>query len=335
MKMELNIITTDGNNKGKIQLPVIFNERIRSDIIKRAVEALEANRKHKYGASQEAGKRASAKLSRRRNDYKAAYGHGISRVPRKILSARGTRFNWVAAVAPGTVGGRRAHPPKQSKRYDKKINSKENRLAIRSALSASIDKALVQLRGHRIPDNYPFVADGSIESITKTRDLISALTKMGFVKEMERTQHRKVRAGRGKSRGRKYATKKGLLIITSSKVNLQKSCANIPGFEISTVESLNAKLLAPGGVPGRAILLTSTAVDKISKERLFTENRIKKPIAKKSGQSDSDTKERKAKGNEQIIPKKTEIQKPEIKKQNKEEKASSKKSSQEKKEIKK
>ena len=49
-------------------------------------------------------------------------------------------MNWVGAFAPGTVGGRRAHPPKSEKIWSKKINKKENAKAIRSAISATLLK---------------------------------------------------------------------------------------------------------------------------------------------------------------------------------------------------
>ncbi len=125
--MKLNIISTSKEKKKEIDLPSQFNEEVRPDVISRAVLAIQSNKRQPYGASPEAGKRASAEISRRRHDYRGSYGHGISRVPRKILTRRGTRMYWVGAFAPGTVGGRRAHPPKVEKNYSQKINKKERR----------------------------------------------------------------------------------------------------------------------------------------------------------------------------------------------------------------
>src|SRR3989344_2751925 len=101
-------------NKNKVadkDLPVQFNEEYRPDLIKRAVHALMSAARQKYGAHPDAGMRHSSKLSKRRRNYRGCYGLGISRVNRKILSRRGTRFNWVGAFSPQTVGGRRSHPP--------------------------------------------------------------------------------------------------------------------------------------------------------------------------------------------------------------------------------
>jgi large subunit ribosomal protein L4e len=272
--MKIKIFAKDGSEKGNIELPKIFEESVRKDIIRRAVTAIQTNKRQAYGANPEAGKRVSAKLSRRRHDYRCSYGHGISRVPRKIMSRRGTRFNWVAALAPGTVGGRRAHPPKAEKVYDVKINKKERLLAIRSAISASMKKEVVLERGHNIPESYPFIIDTDFEGISKTKELIDSLSKLGFSEELKRTSVRKIRAGKGKMRGRRYKNKIGPLLVTSDKSDLEKATRNIPGFECVTVKSLNAELLAPGSEAGRVVLFSKSAIEKITKEKMFTNEHL-------------------------------------------------------------
>lgn len=267
--MQLPIINLENSEIGKKELPTQFNEEVRPDLIKRAVLAIEDNARQPYGSDPMAGKRASAKISRRRHDYRGSYGYGISRVPRKILSRRGTRMQWVGAFAPGTVGGRRAHPPKAEKIWQKKINKKENRKAIRSALSAAIDKALVNARGHITPDNYPFIVDSKIESLTKTKDVKKSLENLGLKEELKRSSRKKVRAGKGTRRGRPYKKKKGPLIVVSKICPLIKAAKNIPGIDIIKISSLNAKLLAPGAIPGRLTLFTNDAVDILEKEKLF------------------------------------------------------------------
>ena len=267
--MELKIFSTTNTESGKLKLPAQFSEPVRQDLIKRAVLALQCNKRQPYGADPRAGKDASAELSRRRRKYRGSYGAGISRVPRKIMSSRGTRFNWVGAVAPGTVGGRRAHPPKADKQWDVKINKKERRKAIRSALAATLDKELVKSRGHKVPDNYPFVLDEKYESLNKTKNVLQALKKLGFVKELERSEKKSVRAGKGKVRGRKYKRKKSVLLVVSKDCLLLRSAKNIPGVDVELVKNLNAELLAPGTVPGRLTLFTKNAVEELDKNKLF------------------------------------------------------------------
>ncbi|MBL7100867.1 MAG: 50S ribosomal protein L4 [Nanoarchaeota archaeon] len=267
--MKADVLNVKGEKVKTIDLPGQFDEEIRPDIIKRAVLVMQANKRQPYGANPRAGKRASANLSRRRRKYRGSYGHGISRVPRKIMTRRGTSLFWVGAVAPGMVGGRRAHPPKAEKIWLQKINIKERRLAIRSALAATCIKELVEKRGHLFK-NVPIVVESGFENLKKTKEVITALTSLDLKKELERASVKKIRSGKGKSRGRKYKARKGPLIVVSQKCELQKSAKNIPGINISIIGSINAELLAPGSEPGRLTIFTDKAIEKLAKEKLFT-----------------------------------------------------------------
>ncbi len=267
--MKLSIINKTKVEVKKKDLPNQFSERVRDDLIKRAVLAIQNNTRQPYGADPDAGMKQIGKISRRRNNYKAAYGHGIGRCPRKIMTRRGTRFNWVGAVAPGTVAGRRAHPPKAEKKWDQKINKKERRKAIRSAIAATVIKDIVTHRGHKVPDTYPFILDNSFETLSKTKDVKDILIKLGFKEEFNRVEVKKVRAGRGKMRNRKYKRKIGPLFVVSKDCPFIKAAQNLPGVDILEVQNLNAEQLAPGTDFGRATLFTEAAIDRLEKEKLF------------------------------------------------------------------
>lgn len=271
--MKAQIYDLEGKKLKEIDLPKQFEEEVRPDIIKKAVLAVQSHNRQAYGAKPNAGERQSAVLSRRRRDFKTAYGHGISRVPRKTMWARGTQFGWVGAFAPGTVGGRRAHHPKVTKKWWEIINKKERRKAIRSALSAAAISALVKQRGHRFDfEHLPLIIEDKFENLKKTKEIGSVLVKLGLEKELKRISEKKIRAGRGKSRGRKYQIKKGPLIVVSKSCPLEKSAANIQGVEVCNVKNLNAELLAPGTIPGRLIIFTENAIHKLDKEKLFTQD---------------------------------------------------------------
>ncbi len=267
--MDVKVLDISNKEIGKKKLPSQFSEPLRLDIIKRVVVAILSNQRQPYGSDPGAGMRASAKLSRRRHNYKTSYGIGISRVPRKIMSRRGTRLNWRAAFAPGTVGGRRAHPPKAEKIWEKKVNEKERKKAIRSALSAVLDKKLVLARGHIVPETFPFIVEKNFENVDKTKKAVLALKALGFEKELTRVSKKTVRAGKGKARGRKYKRVRGILLVVSNDCKLMKSARSIPGVEVSKVASLNAELLAPGVKPGRLTIFTEEAIEKMEKEKLF------------------------------------------------------------------
>lgn len=269
----LKILNEKNAEAGSISLPAQFAEEIREDLIQRAVLSIQAANRQPYGTYGDAGMRHSSKLSRRRRDYRGSYGMGISRVPRKIHSRRGRRMNWVGALSPGTVGGRRAHHPKPFSDYSQKINETENRKAIRAALAATVDAKLVEARGHKLPKLFPFIIDNSFENISKTADLEAALVTLGFAEELARSKQVRIRAGMGKLRGRRYKTPTSVLFVVSKdSTKLVKAVSNLPGCDIMPVHRVNAELLAPGCHAGRLTLYTKGAIERLASEGLFTKN---------------------------------------------------------------
>jgi len=266
-----SIVYNNKGEKGKqIDLPKQFSEEIRPDLIKKAVLIIQANKRQSYGAMDRAGKQHSAKISRRRRDFKGAYGRGISRVPRKTMLRRGTQFIWTAAFAPGTVGGRRAHPPKPEKDFSLKINKKEKRKAIRSAISATINKEFLKKKGFSFLDNIPLIIK-DLEKLNKTKEAKKLFEKIGLKKDIERIK-KSIRAGKGKRRGRKYKVKKGPLIVLTKK---SKSFENFLGFDVCLVDKLNAEILAPGAEPGRLVIWSLDSINKLEKEKLYMLNKPK------------------------------------------------------------
>ncbi|MDI6737078.1 MAG: 50S ribosomal protein L4 [Nanoarchaeota archaeon] len=265
--MKAELLSLDGKKEKEITLPEQFTEEFRPDVIKRAVLAIQANKRQKYGVTETAGKRYSSRLSRRRRQYRGSYGKGISRIQRKIMSRRGAHINMVGAFVPGARGGRTAHPPIAAKNWGQKVNDKERRLAIRSAIAATANKEIVAARASF--SNVPLIIAEGIESIAKTKDVEALMLKLGMEKEIERIKESKVRAGRGKTRGRRHKNKSSVLFVVSGKCPLQKSAKNLHGVDVSDVKSLNAELLAPGAVAGRLTVWSSKAVEKMDKEKLF------------------------------------------------------------------
>ncbi|MEE9593200.1 MAG: 50S ribosomal protein L4, partial [Thermoplasmata archaeon] len=150
--------------KGKpvkaVDLPPVFGHVVRRDAIRRAVTAFQANRRQPYGPSPRAGLRHTVEWWGK--------GRGVSRVPR--LKGPGGR----GAQAPSTVGGRRAHPPRPERRWKKKLNRKERRLARFSALAATADPALVRERGHLFPEDLsvPIILEEKVEELTDTAEAL-------------------------------------------------------------------------------------------------------------------------------------------------------------------
>ncbi len=280
--MKADVKNMEGEKTKTIELPKQFEEEYREDLIRKAVQIIQSHKRQPYGSKPEAGKRASALVSRRRKAYRGAYGHGISRVPRKVMTKRGRQLFWVGAFAPGTTGGRRAHPPKSTKEWELKINTKERRKAIRSAIAATANKQLVEKRGHKAKE-IPIILTSDIENIKKTKELRNILEKIGLKEELERIENKKIRAGKGKNRGRRYKTKKGPLIVVSKKCELEKAARNLQGVDIAEAKALNAELLAPGTQPGRLTIYTEKSIEQMKQENLFFDNHIESPKAKVKG----------------------------------------------------
>ncbi len=245
--MKLAIYNTKNSQNGDIAFPI--SEPLRTDLIRRAIQAIRSRARQAYGADPRAGLKHSTNLRKRRRVYRGSYGIGIARTPRKILSRNGRRLNWVGAEAPNTVGGRRAHPAKASKIWERKINKKENRKAINSAITAALDKEVVTTRGHIIPKNYPFALDADFDALNKTKDVIAALQTLGFSEDLVRGEN----------------GAKSLLIVTESE-SLTKAAKNIPGVDVASARQLNAYVLAPGAHPGRATLFTAQSIKVLSGE---------------------------------------------------------------------
>lgn len=264
--MKAKKFTVEGKANGEVSLPKQFSEEFRPDLIKKAVLAVRSHNIQPYGASPDAGKRSSAYVSKRRKDYKTTYGKGQSRTPRKVMLRRGLHFYFVGAFAPNTVGGRRAHPAKADKIWDLKINVKERRKAIRSAIAATMDAEIVKKRGHKAES---LVIDAKFEELKKTKEVETMFKALGFEAELERVAVKKIRAGKGKNRGRPYRKKKGPLLVVSQKCSLMKAAQNLQGFEVCTVKDLNAELLAPGTDAGRVTVWSDKALEIMDKEKLF------------------------------------------------------------------
>jgi len=259
MAEKVNVLGMDGKVKETIDLPEVFNIIPRFDLIQRAVISSEAAEKQPQGRDPLAGKRNVAE----------SWGNGFAaaHVPRNKGSGYPTARS--AAFVPRTVRGRLAHPPRANKVITKKINKKERRLALLSAISATRKRDIVLLRGHVIEENQslPLVIDDKIQSLKKTSQVIETLEKIGLTKELDRIRlGRTVRTSKEKRRGRKYRQPKGPLIVVKDDFGICAAVRNIAGVDIVNIESLNCSLLAPGTHGGRLTIWAQSAFNMLIKK---------------------------------------------------------------------
>ncbi|MDR1404302.1 MAG: 50S ribosomal protein L4 [Candidatus Methanoplasma sp.] len=249
---QTNVYSVKGEVSGTIDVPEVFSSEYRPDIIKKAILAAAANKRQPYGPAARAGMRHSVSTWGK--------GRGVARVQRLHDGKRATE-------SPNNVTGRRAHPPRPERIWDQKVNRKELKLARFSAVAATGCADCVRGRGHQFDDSvsFPIVIEDGFQNMAATSEIGRVLDSIGIGYDVERAKEgRKIRAGRGKMRNRKYRTPVSVLIVVSDRdVPVFKGASNLPGVEIESVGTLSAGILAPGGDAGRLTVYTESAMAKL------------------------------------------------------------------------
>lgn len=122
-------------------------------------------------------------------------------------------------------------------------------------------------RGHKVDDvpEIPLVMDSSIESAKKTSAAKDILASVGALADVEKAaDSKKIRAGKGKARGRKYTLRRGPLVIYKNNDGVEQAFRNLPGVELCCVDRLNLLQLAPGGHMGRFCVWSQAALDALN-----------------------------------------------------------------------
>jgi len=164
-------------------------------------------------------------------------------------------------------GGGMFNPTKTWRRWHRRVNVTQKRHAVATALAASSLPPLVMAHGHRIGEvaELPLVVSDGIESMQKTKQAVEVLKKLGCSEELQRViDSKRVRAGKGKMRNRRYTMRRGPLVVYSEDNGIVRAFRNIPGVETACVTRLNLLKLAPGGVFGRFLIFTEGAFKKLN-----------------------------------------------------------------------
>jgi large subunit ribosomal protein L4e len=252
-KKTAEIFDLQGKSTGKITLPNVFSTPLRPDVIKRAVLAIQSHRRQPQGRDLMAGKKTTAESR--------GTGSGTARIPR-IKGGSGR-----AAFAPSTVKGRQPHPPRAEKNILRDIPKKEAKLALTSAIAATAQKETVTSRGHKIGNiqHFPLIVEDAIEGLTKAQEVENVFSNLGIAEDLTRVRDsRKIRAGKGKHRGRKMKQAVGPLVIVVNGKSILNAASNLPGVEVTTLSNLNTEMLAPGTHPGRLTVWTNGAIEKLT-----------------------------------------------------------------------
>jgi large subunit ribosomal protein L4e len=165
-------------SKTKIQLPAVFKAPIRPDIVSYVHDQLSKNRRHPFAVSEQAGMQTSAESW--------GTGRAVARIPR--VRGGGTHRSGQGAFGNMCRGGRMFAPTKTWRRWHRKVNVKQRRYAIVSAIAASGIPGLVLAKGHKIEETpeVPLVLSDKVEEVKKTKDAVKILRKTSAWKDIEK-----------------------------------------------------------------------------------------------------------------------------------------------------
>ena len=257
--MKVPTFAMNGTKENEMELPPVFSTSFRKDLIKKSFTNLTS---HKF---QPQGRRPTAGMDVVARSNDPPTGTGRSRIA-KMRGGGGGRQGEAGGVA-SVRGGRQAHPPKVQKVIFKKLNKKENKLALCSAIAATQSKEIIESRGHRIENlkTFPIVISDDIESVTKTKEMLKILDSLNLMQDVDRLKSRKARSGKSLLRGRGAKIGKSVLFVVSNSKQLSKACGTIPGVEARAAKDLSVLDLAPGGAPIRLVVYSKSALKEIEK----------------------------------------------------------------------
>ncbi|MGH1566937.1 MAG: 50S ribosomal protein L4 [Nitrosopumilus sp.] len=257
--MKTSTYTTTGTKEGEIELPLIFSTPFRRELIHKAFTNLNSHKFQPQGRHPTAGQDVVADS----NDPPT--GQGVSRVAR-MSGGGGGRQGQGGEVA-STRGGRQAHPPIVEKVIYKKLNKKENKLALCSAIAATASKEIIESRGHKIEgiESFPIIVSDDIESVSKAGEISKILESLKLSQDIKRLESRKPRTGKSSLRGRSKKVGKSVLFVTKDTSNISKAIGALPGVEAKNVKDLSVLDLAPGSDPIRLTVYSKSAIKEIGK----------------------------------------------------------------------
>lgn len=253
----VSVFSTSGEKSGETTLPAVFTAPMRPDIVQFVHTNMNKNNRQAYAVSPWAGKQVSA----------SSWGTGraVARIPR--VGGGGTSRSGQGAFGNMCRGGRMFAPTKTWRKWHRKINTTQKRYAVASALAASAVPALVMARGHKVDDvpEIPLVVDTALESTAKTSAAKDILAAIGALADVEKAaDSKKIRAGKGKARNRRYTLRRGPLVVYKSNDGVEQAFRNLPGVELCCVDRLNLLQLAPGGHMGRFCIWSQAALDALN-----------------------------------------------------------------------
>jgi len=239
-----------------VTVPAVFKAPIRPDVVNFVHTNIRKNSRQPYAVSRSAGHQTSAESW--------GTGRAVARIPR--VRGGGTHRSGQGAFGNMCRGGRMFAPTKTWRRWHRRVNTKQRRYAICSAIAATGIPALVMSKGHRIEETpeVPLVVADKIQEFKRTKEAVGFLRKFKAWTDIQKVyKSKRLRAGKGKMRNRRRIHRLGPCIIYDQDNGITRAFRNIPGITLLNVSKLNLLRLAPGGHVGRFCIWTEGAFRKL------------------------------------------------------------------------
>jgi large subunit ribosomal protein L4e len=241
-------------SSGEIKLPSVFGAPLRHDIVTFVHDNVSKNTRQAHGIEYLAGMKTSS--------LSWGTGRAVARIPR--MRGSGTSRSGQGANGNMCRGGRMVHPLRTWRRWHRKVNLKQRRHALAAAIAATAVTPLVLARGHRVMGipQLPLILNDTVNQISRAKEAVDLFSRFKVDEDINRVRlARKVRAGKGKLRNRRFKNRRGPLVIGDDKSKtLARAIRNIPGVDFLHVHRLNIRHLAPGGHLGRFCIWTEGAI---------------------------------------------------------------------------
>lgn len=238
--------------KRVVKMPDALCCALRPDVCQMVWKDVCKNKRQVYAVKPKAGYETAAESW--------GTGRAVARVPR--APGGGTHRAGQGAFGNMCRGGGMFSPMKPWRRWHRRVNKSEKRLATVSALAASCLPSLVMARGHRIGDlnELPIVLTDGIQKMIRTRPSVVILEKLGLKEELTKIiKSRGLKAGKGKMRNRRYKKRLGPMMVYLEDNGIVRAMRNIPGVETACASRLNILKLAPSGQFGRLLIWSESA----------------------------------------------------------------------------
>merc|ERR1711862_60814 len=203
----VQVWNAEGKETSQQALPSVFTSPIRSDVVQFVHTNVNKNSRQAYAVSEKAGHQTSAESW--------GTGRAVARIPR--VPGGGTHRAGQAAFGNMCRGGRMFAPTKTWRRWHRRVNLNQKRMAVCSALAASALPSLVMARGHSI-DNVPevplVISNDAVSGSEKTKAAVALLKAINAYDDVEKSGNsKKLRAGQGKRRNRRFVRHVGPLVV--------------------------------------------------------------------------------------------------------------------------